>query len=310
MMSVGSFCFVMEQGPMSRRKRFVVLILPLLLLSSPRGRAPASEPFSASVGTLVNNYCLDCHNSGDASAGLDLESIDPASIIGDVAVWEAVVKKLRARQMPPSDAEQPDAPLVARTVEALEGALDRHAAEHPQPGRTDTFRRLTRVEYQNAIRDLLALDVDVTSLLPADEISHGFDNITVGELSPALLNRYISAAQKISRLAIGRAQKSPDGTTIRIRPDITQEEHVEGLPMGTRGGTVFTHTFPQDGEYEFAIRLTRDRNEHVEGLRKPHQLELLLDSEPVKSFTVDLPAAVAKPATITANRPTQRSTGI
>ena len=274
---------------MSRRKRFVVLILPLLLCGFARGRTEAADPLSSSVETLVNTYCLDCHNSGDATAGLDLESIDTASIIGEVAIWEAVVKKLRANQMPPSDAEQPDARLVARTLDALEGALDRYAAEHPQPGRTDTFRRLTRVEYRNAIRDLLALDVDVTSLLPADEISHGFDNITVGELSPALLNRYVSAAQKISRLAIGRSQSSPDGTTIRIRPDITQEEHVEGLPLGTRGGTVFTHTFPQDGQYEFAIRLTRDRNEHVEGLREPHQLELLIDSKPVKSFTVRPP---------------------
>jgi hypothetical protein len=278
---------------MSHRKRFAILILASLLFGFPRDRCEAADPPFPSVETLVNDYCLDCHNSGDATAGLDLESLDVTSIIGDVAAWEAVVKKLRARQMPPSDAEQPDPSLVARTVGELEGALDRYAAEHPQPGRTDTFRRLTRVEYQNAIRDLLALDVDVTNLLPADEISHGFDNITVGELSPALLNRYVSAAQKISRLAIGRPQSSPDGTTIRIRPDITQEQHVEGLPLGTRGGTVFTHTFPQDGQYEFTIRLTRDRNEHVEGLREPHQLELLIDSKPVKSFTVRPPSGDA-----------------
>ena len=160
---------------------------------------------------------------------------------------------------------------------------------------TDTFRRLTRIEYRNAIRDLLALEIDVTSLLPADEVSHGFDNITVGELSPALLSRYVSAAQGISRLAVGRAQRSPGGRTVRIRPDITQEEHAEGLPIGTRGGAVFSHNFPADGEYEFAIRLARDRNEHVEGLSGTHELELLIDSKRVKLFTIKPPRGKGSP---------------
>ncbi len=123
-------------------------------------------------------------------------------------------------------------------MSALAGALDRAAAAHPDPGRTDTFRRLNRTEYQNAIRDLLALDIDAAALLPDDESSHGFDNVTVGDLSPTLLDRYITAAQKISRLAVGSPGRSPGGDTIRIRPDLTQEEHVEGLPIGTRGGAL------------------------------------------------------------------------
>jgi hypothetical protein len=135
----------------------------------------------------------------------------------------------------------------------------------------------------------LALDIDSTALLPADSASHGFDNVTVGTLSPTLLDRYISAAQKISRLAVGHMERGPGGDTIRIKPDITQEERVEGLPFGTRGGALIPYNFPQDGEYEIQIRLTRDRNDEVEGLREPHELVVLLDREQVQSFTVKPP---------------------
>src|SRR6185295_9237204 len=163
----------------------------------------------------------------------------------------------------------------------------------PNPGRTATLRRLTRTEYQNAVRDLLALDVDVSSLLPGDESSFGFDNVTVGDLSPTLLDRYISAAEKISRVAVGRPSVSPDGDTIRIPADLTQEEHIDGLPIGTRGGALVNYTFPMDGDYEIQVRLTRDRNEHVEGLNDAADLELLLDRERVKLFTVKPPAREA-----------------
>src|SRR4029079_1053978 len=126
-------------------------------------------------------------------------------------------------------------------VALLATTLDRLADEAPDPGRTDTFRRLNRTEYQNAIRDLLAIDIDASALLPNDESSHGFDNVTVGDLSPTLLERYISAAQKISRLAVGSPGRSPGGDTFRIRPDLTQEEHVDGLPVGTRGGALIPY---------------------------------------------------------------------
>src|ERR671931_2559876 len=149
-----------------------------------------------------------------------------------------------------------------RTIASLEDALDRAAEASPNPGRTATLRRLTRTEYQNAVRDLLALDVDVASLLPADESSYGFDNVTVGDLSPTLLDRYVSAAEKISHIAVGRPSRSPGGDTIRIPPDLTQEEHLEGLPVGTRGGALVHYTFPMDGDYDIQVRLTRDRNEH------------------------------------------------
>ncbi len=196
------------------------------------------------------------------------------------------MRKLRARQMPPIGKERPDDRAYDAVIRSLETSLDRTARARPNPGRTATIRRLTRTEYRNAVRDLLALDVDVDALLPADESSYGFDNVTVGDLSPTLLDRYISAAEKITRLAVGRPSRSPGGDTIRVRADLTQEEHLEGLPVGTRGGAVVPYTFPQDGEYEIQIRLTRDRDEHVEGLSEPHDVELLLDRQRVEVFTV------------------------
>src|SRR5262249_60731156 len=149
--------------------------------------------------------------------------------------------------------------------------------------------RLNRTEYQNAIRDLLAFEFDVSALLPKDDSSHGFDNVTVGELSPALLERYLGAARKISRLAVGTPVKSPGGDTILIPADRTQEGQFEELPFGTRGGAATRYTFPADGEYEIQRRLTRDRNERVEGLTEPHQLEVSLDGARVQLFAVNPP---------------------
>ncbi len=191
--------------------------------------------------------------------------------------------------MPPQDSIRPSGRTYDAIVSTLATSLDRSSAERPDPGRTDTFRRLNRTEYQNAIRDLLALDIDATTMLPPDESSRGFDNQTVGDLSPTLLDRYISAARKIGRLAIGSPTRSPGGDTIRIRADITQEEQVEGLPIGTRGGALVPYIFPQDGEYEIQLRLARDRNEHLEGLREPHELEVLLDRERKALLTVKVP---------------------
>src|SRR5262249_42856564 len=133
------------------------------------------------------------------------------------------------------------------------------------------------------------LEIDATALLPGDESSHGFDNITVGNLSPMLLERYVIAAQKIARLAVGRGQRAPGGDTVRIRPDITQEDRVDGLPLGTRGGTLIRYTFPRDGQYDVQIRLARDRNESVEGMHDPHEMEVLLDRERIKSFNLNPP---------------------
>jgi mono/diheme cytochrome c family protein len=257
---------------------------------APPPAARTSGEESTSVRAVVGQFCVGCHDAEKAKGGLDLAAVVSADVPQHPQVWEKVVRRLRGRQMPPAGRTRPDEETYSTVVSQLETALDRAASKQPNPGRTDTIRRLTRTEYQNAIRDLLALHVDAAALLPADEESHGFDNVTVRELSPTLLDRYITAAQKVGRLAVGGASRSPGGDTIRVKADITQEDRVDGLPVGTRGGAMIRYTFPQDGEYDVQVRLTRDRNEHVEGLREPHELEVLLDRERVKAFTVKPPA--------------------
>ncbi|HEY7087124.1 MAG TPA: DUF1592 domain-containing protein [Tepidisphaeraceae bacterium] len=233
---------------------------------------------------------MSCHGGQTPEAKLDLASFLQKPVEEHPEIWEKVARRLRGRQMPPADEEKrPSEDAYIATLSYVETALDRTAAEHPNPGRTDTIRRLTRTEYQNAIRDLLALEIDAAGMLPGDESSHGFDNITVGTLSPTLLERYVIAAQKIARLAVGRAQRAPGGDTFRIRPDITQEDRVDGLPLGTRGGTLIHYTFPRDGQYDVQIRLARDRNESVEGMYDPHDMEVLLDRERIKTFTLKPP---------------------
>jgi mono/diheme cytochrome c family protein len=250
---------------------------------------PKASPRDEDLQKFVTRYCADCHNETEKAGGLDLGAIANDETPKHPKSWEAVVRKLAARQMPPSDAERPSENQYASVVAHLETQLDLAAAAQPNPGRTDTFRRLNRAEYQNAIRDLLCLDVDAADLLPAEDASHGFDNVALGNLSPTLMDRYLTAAQKISRLAVGRPQRSPGGDTFRVRPDLTQEEHVEGLPLGTRGGTLISYTFPQDGQYDVRIWLTRDRNEEVEGLSEPHKLQVLLDRGAAAEFTVSPP---------------------
>jgi hypothetical protein len=241
------------------------------------------------INKFVTRHCTKCHNDDDKKGGLTLDTFLSKEMEAHPEIWEKVVRKLAARQMPPLGKPRPDEKAYESVVTALEAELDRAAAAAPYPGRTPTIRRLNRTEYQNAIRDLLALDVDVAGLLPADEANHGFDSAPLGDLSPTLLDRYITAAQKISRLALGRAPKSPNSDIFRTRPDLTQEENVEGLPLGTRGGVQIAHTFPQDGEYDVQVWLSRDRNEQVEGLHQPHDLEILLDRKRMASFTVQPP---------------------
>jgi Protein of unknown function (DUF1592)/Protein of unknown function (DUF1588)/Protein of unknown function (DUF1585)/Protein of unknown function (DUF1595)/Protein of unknown function (DUF1587)/Planctomycete cytochrome C len=274
------------------------LCLPALtaVLVSVHGDQPPSPPPHSSAGrlepslaSLVSQYCFKCHNSDDKKGGLALDALSSASVDAHTAVWEKVVRKLAARQMPPPGRARPAEKDYVASISTLEAALDRAAAAHPDPGTTPTLRRLNRTEYQNAIRDLLALDIDATTLLPADEANHGFDSAPLGDLSPTLLDRYITAAQKISRLAVGRAPQTPNSDTFRPPPDLTQEGHVEGLPFGTRGGMRIPYPFPQDGEYDVQIRLTRDRNEEVEGLREPHELQILIDRRHMASLTVKPP---------------------
>jgi hypothetical protein len=283
-------------GPLSPVARGLITLcltsFGVFSASAAESHVPASKTSAVdTTGSLIDRYCLDCHDSTTKKGDVVLDSIDTSHPSADPKFWERVVQKLHHRQMPPLGEDRPDGATYDKIVSLVTSDLDRAAAAAPNPGRTDTFRRLTRTEYQNAIRDLLALDIDAVALLPNDEPSHGFDNVTVGNLSPTLLDRYVSAAQKIARLAVGAPGKSPGGDTFRVRPDVTQEEHVEGLPIGTRGGAVFPYTFPQDGEYEIQVRLARDRNEQVEGLKKPHEVEVLIDRERVALATVKPPGS-------------------
>lgn len=262
---------------------------PSMQLARASDQEPLKTTVDPSAKKFLQDYCVDCHGSSDPTAGMDVEALSAPALAEELQDWEKVVRKLRTRQMPPADADRPKEREYRTALSFLEQALDSIARVQPQPGRTNTFRRLTRTEYQNAVRDLLGVTIDVQAMLPGDEVSKGFDNITVGELSPTLLNRYISAAQYISRVAIARPVKTPDGKTFRIAPDVTQEEHVEGLPLGTRGGLLVPYHFPANGQYEIRVRLARDRNEEVEGLSEAHQVEVLLDSDRIESFTVHPP---------------------
>src|SRR5262249_20430220 len=159
------------------------------------------------VKAAVDRYCLACHNPQTKTAGIVLDPTEDVATHSDI--WEKAVRKLRTRTMPPAALPRPDEQTYRALIAAIENRLDSAATARPNPGRTDTFRRLNRTEYHNAIRDLLSLDVDVNALLPSDDASHGFDNVTVGTLSPTLLERYVEAARKISRLALGRTSRSP-----------------------------------------------------------------------------------------------------
>lgn len=268
---------------MSRVRIFACICIFLLC-----GKASARD-----VSDLVQQYCYECHDADAQKGKLNLEALEGKDVASQSDLWEKVIRKMAARQMPPVGKPRPSEKEFARATAQLSELLDKAAAKNPTPGRTETFRRLTRTEYQNAIRDLLEVQIDATSLLPKDEASHGFDNVTVGSLSPTLLDRYIGAAQKISALAIGAPRKKPGGDTFRVKAEVTQEERMEGLPTGTRGGILIPYTFPLDGEYEIQIRLARDRNEEIEGLRGKSELEVSLDGEPLKTFVVE-PPVIAK----------------
>ena len=246
---------------------------------------------ASSARRSIDRYCLTCHDERLETAGLRLDLIDVANVTESAEVLEKVVRKLRTGTMPPANMPQPSAEARSAMVSWLETSLDDAAAAVPNPGRTETLRRLNRTEYQNSIRDLLSLNIDAASLLPPDESGYGFDNVNVGDLPPALLDRYISAAQKISRLAVGSTRTSLQSDIIRVPPDLTQEEHVAGLPIGTRGGVSVSYTFAQDGEYDIQIRLARNRTGNVGGLRdvEVQPLELLLDREIVETFLVVRP---------------------
>ena len=253
-----------------------------LTLSSPasqQSRLPAAP--AAPYRALLDQYCVTCHNERAKTAGLMLDKMDLAHIAESAETWEKVIRKLRGGMMPPTGRPRPANDEAYKLISWLEMSLDRAGIAKPNPGRA-TIHRLNRTEYGNAIRDLLSLQVDVSELLPADDESNGFDNIAdVLKLSPSLLEQYLAASRKISSLAVGNPSMPPVTQRYAMPPDISQEDHIEGLPLGTRGGMLIRHNFPLDGEYDFRIFLLRNIVGYMKGLEWPHQLEITVDGERV-----------------------------
>jgi len=229
---------------------------------------------------LLDQYCVTCHNARLKTGGLALDTADPSDVGRNIELWEKVIRKVRAGMMPPPGRPASSTPSDEERralVASLEGSLDRVAEAKPQPGRP-LVHRLNRAEYANAIRDLLALEIDPAPLLPADDSSAGFDNVAdVLGLSPVLLESYLSAAGRISALVIGDPKTPPMGEVYRVRQDASQSRHVEGLPLGTVGGFTIRRNIPLDGEYEFKVKLFRTNLGTMRGLEFPHQLEISVD---------------------------------
>jgi hypothetical protein len=229
--------------------------------------------------STLQKYCSNCHNTEDFSGGLALELLNPGDLHPDAATWEKVVRKLRSGMMPPPGEDRPAVIDINRVVSSLEAALDRTAARHPNPG-TVVLHRMNRNEYTNAVRDLLALPVKGEQLLPADDSASGFDNIASALLmSPALMQSYVTAASRISRLAVGDMGSSPAVTSFRPPAGVSQSVHIDGLPLGTRGGIRVQHVFPLDAEYEFNILRSGPNNFAlpIVGTRDP--IEVAIDGE-------------------------------
>ncbi|MEP7305250.1 MAG: DUF1592 domain-containing protein [Acidobacteriota bacterium] len=276
---------------------FGAAVLAVLALSVPQAAGPqaanqgSASPSSASTtapgtGQVVKQYCEGCHNARLKTAGLVLEGQDFSAVPANADLWEKVIRKLRTGAMPPPGARRPDAAAIQGLAAWLESELDRAVAAHPNPGEP-LVHRLNRAEYANAIRDLLAVDVDVARLLPPDDSAFGFDNVSdVLGLSPVLIERYVAAAESISALAVGEGGVSPGAETYFVRQDRSQDQHIEGLPLGTLGGLRVTHTFPLDGDYTFQVALLRTNNDGLVGLERAHQIEIAVDGARVLLETV------------------------
>ncbi|HXD72436.1 MAG TPA: DUF1592 domain-containing protein, partial [Vicinamibacterales bacterium] len=247
--------------------------------------ASAAEPADpATQKTIVTQYCVPCHNARLKTANLLLDQVDFATLGQHPDLGEKIVRKLRAGMMPPTNNRRPDAPTMESLISGMEVSLDKSASPHlPPPG----LHRLNRTEYTNAVRDLLDLKIDATRFLPSDDSTRGFDNIAGAlTMSPALMEAYLSAAGKISRLAIGDVN-SPSQAVFDVPGDTAQNHHVEGLPFGTRGGLLIPFEFPVDGEYTFRVKGVTGYFQAVLGSVKGEQLEVTIDGERVKLFDWD-----------------------
>jgi hypothetical protein len=287
------------RGTFRKCLRHAALLAAMTALCAEARAASQSSGAAASDRKLLSQYCVGCHNALLKTGGLSLEARDSdiATAGANAALWERVVRKLRTRQMPPAGLPRPDRASSDAFLSRLEDSLDKTAAAAPNPGRP-TVHRLNRTEYANSIHDLLTLDIDGRALLPADDTDqHGFDNNSeVLSISPALLERYLSAARKVSRLALGRLTAPAIDTYELSKLLIQDDRSSERLPFGSRGGFAIRHYFPTDGEYSLKIRLQKTLYSAVRGLADPHTLEVRLDRERIKTFTVGGARVVPPPA--------------
>ena len=262
--------------------------------SPPPPGSPTRVPQRVGVEprAVLDKYCVTCHNQRMKTGGLALDVLDLAALSAHAEQWEKVVRKIRTGAMPPAGRPRPDHALSESVTSWLEAELDRAARDHPNPGRP-TLHRLNRVEYRNAIRDMLALEIDPASLLPADNAAYGFDNNADAlSLSPALAERYLGAAAKISQMALGQIRGSPLPETIFVPTDRNQGiRFSEDLPWGSRGGVAIRYHFPVDGEYLFELRLKEDgAGGGMRGVTaEPHQLDVSLDQAKVWTSIVGGP---------------------
>src|SRR5258708_64875 len=238
---------------------------------------PQQSPSPAPQKTLVEKYCVTCHNERLKTAGLVLDKMDLAHVPEGAEVWEKAIRKLRGGMMPPLGLPRPDQPTIDSLATWLETSIDRAAAANANPGRVG-LHRLNRTEYGNAVRDLVDLDVpEVAALLPPDDDSDGFDNIaSVLRESPSFLESYINASREASRLAVGDPASPVAVSIFRVPAAQPQHSYVEGMPLGTRGGVRVRYYFPLDGEYQFSVTL-RQSQMYVKGLEFPHTLALNID---------------------------------
>ncbi len=277
--------------PLSFRSLFVVSVLA----ASACYAAPQQSVAGAdSQRALLDRYCVTCHNQKTKTAGLLLDKADLGFVPAHAEMWEKVIRKVRAGAMPPAGMPRPDRAAMDAFATSIENTIDRASAAAPNPGRP-VLHRLNRTEYGNAIHDLLALEIDPASLLPPDDSSFGFDNMSnVLSISPALMERYIAAAGKISRLAVGDPAVGPAEQTYRVKVDLSQDDHLEGLPLGTRGGVLIRHNFPVDGEYIIKIGMLKDTGDDLFGATaQGEQLEVLVNGDRVKLFPMN-PKIVAE----------------
>jgi len=253
------------------------IVVALLMV----GCTPSSEDLVAEHTATINRYCLDCHNAADQEAGLVLEGIDLAAVHDHAEVMEKMILKLEGRMMPPPGGPKPTEQEVASLAEFFKASVAEELAANPVLGRASAHR-LNRSEYGNAVRDLLGLKIDAAEFLPADDEAYGFDNIAdVLRVSPSLMDQYLSASSKLAALAVGDPETQIVNSIYRAPPDLGQYRHVDGLPLGTRGGLLIEHYFPLDAEYDFAVFLTRNIVGYMTGLEWPHELEISIDGERV-----------------------------